>query len=182
MQQLSFLGDSQAVRMCRTYGPGGDDQCAESGATTQRVKVLVRHGVNQLLDTCLLMVGVNDLSKGLSLDSACKNVKVIIGLVTRSGRRLFLVTLPPTKFKKPEINMLVQRFNSYLLSFQGHPAVRVIRFHSKFPDFQVDSVESLMENRYRHSHRRDKVHVSREGHLLILEEVKKFQSRPTVWN
>lgn len=155
--------------MSRAWRGVSDVSCAISGATTAHIKSAVRKQ-SSFMRVCILILGINDILKGIPSLVTSGNIRVIIKLLKDKGYKIFLVTLPPTKFSNQQINSKVQKLNSFLLSFASSNSVQIINLHRCFGDFNPFSNKQFLENKY-YNGKLDKVHLSKDAHMFILNSV-----------
>lgn len=171
--EVSLLGDSQMVRVRRTWRtqrPAGDEadyDCTGSGWTTKDLLSAVRVSGNKLRPVCVVLIGINDITKCIPMNSTKKSISSLITFLTRSKKRILIATLPPTLHtRSSSIHQATRQLNIYIQSFNTHPSTSVIYFHKHF--FPFSSVNpKLFEQRYTDG-RPDLIHLSAVGHSLLI--------------
>lgn len=161
--RLSLLGDSQSVRLAKTWrrefsGTQLETGSAVSGWTTGQLRKSVLERVSVLETNCFIFIGVNDILKKVPYEDMVKNFKSIIKTLHYFKKRMLISTLPPILSSTPEQTDKIKNFNVFVLSFNTHSAVTVIPFHSMFPPFAELRLE-FYQLRY-YSGKKDYVHLS----------------------
>lgn len=164
-----MLGDSQIKRLLRGRGVRRaevDSHYAESGWTTQQLKIAVRQNQSSLHLQCFILIGLNDVIQNIKIKQTKTNIRTIVNLLTDSKRTVFISTLPPMLNANHYQQQNIKNINVFIQSLHSKTNVIVLQFHKQFPPFAPIN-HRYYQLRYANG-RPDNLHLSMEGFRLLI--------------
>lgn len=167
-----MLGDSQVKRLLRAWVNGGSRQkkmaahCAESGWTTNDLKIAIRQHQASSHSTCFILIGLNDILQHIPTEKIKSNILTIINILVTSGKHVIISTLPPTLNSSKKQQSEIKNLNIYIQSLQTKSNVSVISFHKHFPPFSSQNLDHYQL--HYPDGRPDRLHLSMKGFQLLI--------------
>lgn len=171
MEHVSLLGDSQVRRMIKTLTKLGPNHPRErdyaiSGLRSDNLKTIVRECSSDFHKVCFILVGINDILKGYPIASIKQNIKSTINILVRDNKTVLISTLPPILYANEPVGNDIKILNIFIQSLQRAHSVIVIKLHKHFSPFIVTDM-TLFQQYYK-DNKPDNVHLSADGHLLLI--------------
>ncbi|MCD4664527.1 MAG: hypothetical protein K8R68_04585 [Bacteroidales bacterium] len=170
---IVFLGDSltESFDLQKHFGRRDLRNRGVSGDMTQHLLYRLEEITNASPSVIFLMIGINDIYQGVSVETLISNIEIIIvNILEKSPKsKLIVQSILPVNasrlFADKNINTDVYRANNLLQKICNEKSLIFINL---YPDFLNDKGE--MDSCYTY----DGVHLSEQGYILWAELIQSY--------